>query len=112
MKLSTKLGGGFGSQFLLLLGLGLISLAMQTELASNTTQLYRHPFVVSNATQEIQTQVALMQIGMNRWVQARNAPEATEAQALVQQAEVQIQSRFVLLKERFLGDPAQVNQAE
>ena len=112
MKFTTKLAWGFGAQFALLLLLGLTSWVMLQELSSNTARLYRHPFAVTNAVKEIQTQIALMQSSTKQALLAAATPESQAAVRAVDQAEAEAYQAFALLKERFLGDPAQVLAAE
>jgi len=104
MKISVRLGLGFGVVILLLIATGLFSLNRMGVLAELTTKLYDHPFQVSNAVLEVDRNIVRMHRSMKDVVLAQNQAELETAVQEVDVREEKVYESFEVITQRFLGD--------
>ncbi|RJX29303.1 MAG: PAS domain S-box protein [Desulfarculus sp.] len=103
MKLSVRLGLGFGLVLALLALVGLCALYTQERLSQLNRKLYDHPFVVKSAVQTIETLVREIQRQMPDLLQARGQAQINAVVARVNGLDGQAEAAYRLIDERFLG---------
>ncbi|OAN51422.1 hypothetical protein A6A04_16000 [Paramagnetospirillum marisnigri] len=111
LKISARLYVGFALILVLTLGIGLLGDATDDRLTELTVKLYRHPFTVTNALQEANTNIVAMHRSMKDVALASNPEELVKAVADVDAREKKVYEKFALVRERFLGDKSDVEAA-
>lgn len=91
--------------------LAAISLKENSTIAELNEKMYHHPFSVSNAVLEANSDIIAMHRYMKDVVLATNLNELELAISLVEKHEQAVYRHFSLIKERFLGDKKTVNAA-
>jgi len=102
---------GFAVVALLVIIFAMVSLQKTSKVAELNDQMYQHPFTVSNAVLEANSDIISMHRYMKDVVLAANQEELEIAISLVEQHEQEVYRNFTLIKERFLGDMEAVNSA-
>jgi methyl-accepting chemotaxis protein len=106
LKIGARLAIGFALVLLLTGALGLVSLQGMSTLASQTTNLYEHPFQVTRATLEAKVEIAVM----SRLV--RDAVLSDDPQAIdriaqeIDASERLAEQKIAQAREQYLGDKA------
>jgi len=111
VKVSVRLGFGFGVLIVLLLGVSLFAIDRMAMLADLTTKLYRHPYTVSTAAVRIETGIVKMHRSMKDVALAKTVADIDAAAILVDVYEQAVFEDFDIIAERFLGDSQQVQEA-
>ncbi|WP_293264887.1 EAL domain-containing protein [Neptunomonas sp.] len=88
-----------------------ISLQENRKTAELSDKIYQHPFSVTNAVLEANSDIIAMHRYMKDVVLATNEDELARAIVLVEQHEKAVYGHFELIKERFLGEKETVNAA-
>jgi len=78
----------------------------------NTADLYNHPFTVSLSSLEINVQITKIHNAMKDFVLSTTTEERKGYLAKVEDSERITHTHIALIKERFLGDPARINEFE
>lgn len=78
-------------------------------ISAETESLYKHPFAVSNAAQEINTHVISMHRYMKDVVLAQDAKQLNVASAQVTAHEAEVLNNFRIIFDRFLGDKDKIH---
>jgi len=102
---------GFVAMVLLVVLFALISLQENGKVAALNEKMYLHPFSVSNAVLEANSDIISMHRYMKDVVLATTKDELDIAISLVEQHEQKVYRHFELINERFLGDMETVNTA-
>ncbi|MCW9033970.1 MAG: methyl-accepting chemotaxis protein [Alphaproteobacteria bacterium] len=111
LRISTRLMGGFGIILILIAVLGLLSIRDLGQMYGFTQKLYKHPFAVSNGMLEINGYITAIHRDMKDVALAKNDAQIQTAIEKVDAGEKKVLEIFELIKERFLGDQTQVNEA-
>ena len=101
---------GFVFIVLVVICLGIASLVQLSRIGKEMDNLYRHPFLVSNAANNINFHLVSMHRYMKDVVLAENAADMERAVALVAKHQGAAMTEFDVIFDRFLGEPAQINQ--
>ena len=104
-----KLILGFSAIIILILSLGLYSLSSMSTLSQETSNLYEHPFKVSNAVKQINIHLISMHRYMKDIVLAENSTQRNLAITQVNQHEEKALSQFAVVFQKYLGDPKEVH---
>lgn len=101
---------GFSIIITLIISLGTYSLSSTNKLSKETTNLYEHPFKVSNAVKEININLISMHRYMKDVVLSENAYERNLAIAKVAKHEQQAINQFEVVLDKYLGDKKEVHE--
>lgn len=112
LKLSTKLCYGFGAIIVMMILAGIFSGNTAVNLSETTEKLYRHPLAVSTAIRDVNLNLVAIHRSMKDVAMSKNLDQMHKAEAAVNDYAKKALSSFVLLNERFLGDKADIRQAE
>ncbi|TXT51126.1 MAG: methyl-accepting chemotaxis sensory transducer [Spirochaetes bacterium] len=108
IKITTRLTLGFGTILLLFFIFGFLSLSQLSDFSDTTTELYEHPFTVTNSLLDMKIHLLAIQ---NSVITLRETKDKAEIQRL-KQTIVSDQRSFdfaiELVRERFLGDSSEV----
>ncbi|MEI6559008.1 MAG: methyl-accepting chemotaxis protein [Rhodospirillaceae bacterium] len=102
---------GFGAVLALMAGLGLFSLTTITGLTALTSRLYQHPFLVSTAALQAESDIIAMHRSMKDVVLSTDAAGLDRAVAAVAAGEADVLAHLAMVEQRFLGDKTMVNEA-
>ncbi|MBI3445176.1 MAG: bacteriohemerythrin [Magnetospirillum sp.] len=111
MKIGIRLGIGFALILAFTLMIGIVADTAADRQVEATYKLYRHPFTVTNALQEANTNIVAMHRSMKDVALAKTAEDLDKAVADVDAREKKVYERFALARERFLGDKADLEAA-
>ncbi len=111
MKNKTNTSLVFTFIILLLVGQGVISLTYLKTIASQTENLYQHPYAVSNAARNISINLVSMHRYMKDVVLAENELKIQAATALVDEHEQLVLKNFDLIFDRYLGKRSDIQSA-
>lgn len=100
----------FAFNIILTAFIGIFLVQTVTTLSTDTTRLYNHPYAVSNAARDINTNLISMHRYMKDVALSKNATELEKASLLVSEHEQYIFRNFEIIYERFLGDKQKVYQ--
>jgi len=109
LKIGIRLSLAFGLLLVMILGLSLFVINELKTLSSLTGKLYKHPYTVSTAMLRIDGNIVRMHRSMKDVALAKNAEGIDKAVTRVADFEKLVYQDFEIVKERFLGDKAQVN---
>lgn len=112
LKIGTRLSLGFGTIITVLMGVNGYSIFKMNQLASLTSQLYNHPYQVSNAVLSIEMNIAKMHRSMKDVVLARDSAELQAAIDAVNQNETLVYDNFSIVLSQYLGDLSDVHTAQ
>ncbi|WP_224982391.1 HAMP domain-containing methyl-accepting chemotaxis protein [Geomonas agri] len=111
MKIRSRLAAGFSVLVLFLIligGLSLKNLAAQGQLLS---EFYEHPFAVTNAIQQVDTNITRMHRGMKDVILYSNDREDVDASvADIDNCEKIVYRQLALARDRFPGDKSKLDQ--
>jgi methyl-accepting chemotaxis protein len=111
LKIGTRLAAGFAVLVLFTVAIGLIADNSSEQLSSLTAKLYKHPFTVTNALADADANIIAMHRSMKDVALAKDAAEMERAVADVDAREKRVYEKFAVVRERFLGDKADVEAA-
>jgi signal transduction histidine kinase/NO-binding membrane sensor protein with MHYT domain/CheY-like chemotaxis protein len=95
----------------MMVAMGIGATWLTNTLTGLTTKMYRHPFIVSNAAQNINLGITKMRQHMIKIAMARNVEELDRIHSEMNEREKEIYKNFDLIMERFLGDKDKVKKA-
>lgn len=101
----------FLANIALLVVVGYVSIDKLKTLSDLNEELYEHPFVVSNATKTIQTNVVSMHRYMKDVASAESAADIEKAKELVDANQKIIFEEFALIFEKYLGDKKEIQKS-
>jgi len=104
-----KLIFGFSTIIVLIITLGLYSLQSMKTLSMETTNLYEHPYKVSNAVKEIKINLISIHRYMKDVVLAENEQELNSAIEKVSIHEKQAIAQFDVIFEKYLGNKQEIH---
>ena len=110
-KTKWLLAGGFLVMIALIVVLGIGAIRVTNTLAGLTTQMYRHPLIVSNAVLEANADIIAMHRHMKDVALARNAADLELAISRVDENEKEVFKHFDVVMDRFLGDKSKIEAA-
>ena len=108
INISTKLKLGFLLITVLTLILGCISIFYIADLSQLNGRMYKHPFAVSNAVRDINSNILAMHRSMKDVALSQNKIELENAIFKVNNSEKKVIQNFDLVFERFLGEKNEV----
>jgi class 3 adenylate cyclase/CHASE3 domain sensor protein len=111
LRIPHRLAVGFGLLIFIFLAYGLYSVANAASLADETAKLHSHPLVVQREVLEAEFEIVKIHRAMKDVVLAGDDAEVRSAVRLAEASENVVDECFELLRERFLGDPAMVDDA-
>ena len=95
---------GFSLVIIIGIAIGIISVFEITKIGSQAKLIYLHPFVVSNAVKDINTNIYSINRVMQNVFSAKTAEELNKSIWLIQNSDSLINKKFEIVNERFLGD--------
>lgn len=95
---------GFTSIILLSTMLGLTSIYKMLDLSELTENMYKHPFTVSNAIANIETESVHMQHKMQIIINMRNISEIHKLAKDIETHDIKVETLYNLIFQRYLGD--------
>jgi len=110
-KTKLILFGGFISMILLTVVLGVGAIRISHNLIQLNAALFNHPFVVSNTLRDIKLDILEIHRVMSGAVHARYAEDFNEVLTAIHRRENNIDARFDIIEERYLGDIDEVRSA-
>ena len=110
LKIGTRLGLGFVVMLMLMVAVGIFAMYQMSHLATLTTKLHDHPFVVSNAVRDVDSNVIAMHRSMKDVALAEDSASLEVAANVVEQHEKKVYNMFDIIQERFLGDQKDVEE--
>ena len=111
LKIGTRLALGFALVLLLTTTLGIIADITGGDLAALTQNLYRHPFTVTNALREANSNIIAIHRSMKDVALARTPEDLSRAVADVDAREIKVTEKFAVAREHFLGDKSDMEAA-
>lgn len=111
-SIGSRLLFGFGFIVLITIMVGGIGLYQLNRLSKLTNQMYQHPFVVSNAVRDINTNIVSMQGFMKDVALAENPEQVEIAVENLTRHQQRTLHLFQTVSENFLGDMKDVTQAQ
>jgi len=110
-KIRTRLLAGFGTIVLFLVIMGIVSLNNMAEQQKLLTELYDHPFTVTNAMRNASANIIKMHRGVKDAVlYANDRKELETILKDIDDAEKIVYEELALARERFLGDKTKIDQ--
>lgn len=110
-KIRTRLLAGFGTIVLFLVVMGIVSLKNMAEQQQLLTDLYEHPFTVTNAMRNAYVNIIKMHRGVKDAVLYANDHKELETILKdIDDSERIVYEQLALARERFLGDKTKVDQ--
>ena len=110
LKVSTRLGLGFGAVLALLVVVGGLAFYQINKLSVINRGLYRHPFTVSNASLGVITAASRMQMTLERLAGGLITTE--EVSISLEGWRQEINTNLKMIEERYLGDMADVRRLQ
>lgn len=111
MKNQNNISLIFALIILLLVGQGVFSLTYLKTIASQTENLYQHPYTVSNAARNISINLVSMHRYMKDVALAENEQKIKRASSFVDEHEQQVLNNFNLIFDRYLGKRSDIQFA-
>lgn len=112
MTIGQRLVVSFSVFLLLLIGYGFFAVDRVNTLSDLTDRLYQHPLTVSNAVLETRQELIGIHSLMREALLTEDPARLQHMRAEIKAWETQALNHLALVRERFLGDPAQVDQVE
>ncbi|MBJ6725307.1 HAMP domain-containing methyl-accepting chemotaxis protein [Geomesophilobacter sediminis] len=110
-RIGTRLLAGFGVVVLFLLVMGIVSLRNISEQRTLLAEFHEHPFTVSNSMRRAELNILMMHRGMKDVVLYGDDPRELEnAVRKIDESEAIVYQELALVRERFLGDQAKVDE--
>jgi signal transduction histidine kinase len=110
-KIGARLRYGFGIVVAMVLVLGAIAIYEMNAVAGFTRELHEHPLKVSNAVRDIRAEVVAIKRSVKDLLLAGRAADIQSAVDEMEQREKTVESLFGVLRDRYLGNPAEVQAA-
>jgi methyl-accepting chemotaxis protein len=110
IPLGMKVSLAFGMILALLVGVCLLSVARMRMLTGQTVNLYEHPYAVSRALDNASLKIVMMHRSLKDVVLAQDEEAITLAATQIDQYEQEVYESLRGAKERWLGDPAQIDK--
>jgi methyl-accepting chemotaxis protein len=107
-KVGQRLLIGFGSIMLFLVSISILSIYQSYTLSAITESLYQHPYTVGHAIQETHTVIVKMRSTLKDIIAVRTLDEMVQRAKQVDEYEIQVYELLKIAKERYLGDPQDV----
>jgi len=107
-KVGQRLLIGFGSIMLFLIFISVLSIYQSYTLSAVTDNLYRHPYAVGHAMQEARSVIVKMRSTIKDIIAVRTLDEMLQRAKQVDEYEVRVYELLKIAKERYLGDPQDV----
>lgn len=101
---------GFAMIVLLVVTIGVLSVYKVKSISAETERLYKHPFTVSNAALQIESNLLSMHRYMKDVVLAQNNEQLNAASDKVSAHEEAVFRNFRIIFDRFLGKKEQIHQ--
>ena len=111
LKIGGRLAAGFTLVLLMTLTIGVVADITGDQLAELTLKLYRHPFTVTNALQDANTNIIAIHRSMKDVALAKTPEELDRAVADVNAREQRVYAKLAVARERFLGDKSDMEAA-
>lgn len=111
-NIGTRLGIGFGLAIAVLVGFSVYAIDNLNRLSLLTEKLYQHPYTVSTALLRIRVNVAQIHRQMKEVLLTQDSQELQMVIADINNREKLIYQDFELINERFLGNKADIDQAQ
>ena len=108
IKIGSRLGLGFSLIILFSLGMSIFSYLQLQNISKDTSDLYYHPFTVSNAVRDLQIKILSMASAVKNGVHSNDIIEINNEFAAADEYEKEILTLFQLIEQRFLGDKQDV----
>jgi CheY-like chemotaxis protein/GAF domain-containing protein len=108
-KIFYRLFGSFTLIILLVTGFGVAAINYLSSTTNITARLYQHPFTVATAVLKANASIISMHRSMKDVVLADDEASLQEAVMLVDSYEKDVYQSFEIIKERFLGNSAQID---
>lgn len=108
LDIAPRLAVGFGGVLVLTLIFGTLALSLMKRLEEQTSLLYRHPFAVTHAVDEVEIHVLKIHREMKDLVHSRNSQGIARHLKRVEQFEARAFESLATIEERFLGDIQEV----
>lgn len=99
----TRIGLGFGVAIAFSVILGGVAITKMDELATLTTDLFRHPYAVTAASLNLRNQVAAIEYAMHDLVSNADSAPADQIAASVAEAEKAALGDFKIVEQQYLG---------
>lgn len=109
IRFGSRLALGFGLVVAMLLITGVFALRQADRLSDLTAKLYRHPYAVTAAANEVKAMVFAMHRSMKDAAMAESPAKMTQALQAVDDFEAVAFETIDLINERFLGDLSKVD---
>lgn len=106
IKFQTRIVLGFSVIIVLVIINVFFNLSQINSIGKDTENIYKHPLTVSNAVRDINVQINAIHRSMKDVVLAENDSQLYEAIAKVHISDSLIGKSFAIVRERFLGDKA------
>ncbi len=110
-KIAVRLGGGFAIVLALTVVLGGVAIDTIETLSGLTAKMHRHPLAVSNAVLAANGDIVAMHRSMKDVALADDSAGIDKASATVDKYEANVLAQFEIVRERFLGEKSQVEEA-
>jgi CheY-like chemotaxis protein/signal transduction histidine kinase/HAMP domain-containing protein len=110
--IKTRLVTGFGLILLMTLAIGVFAIVRIQQLAGLTGQLYDHPFIVSTETLQIRVAFGKADHALADLIYAARPEQQEDISRKIAGLDAEIQRRVALVRERYLGPPADVVRIE
>jgi CHASE3 domain sensor protein len=112
MSISKRLVAGPLFVLILLVLLVSVFLKMMDELSYRTTELYDHPYTVSNVSKDIKLNILDMSRDIRDLVLKLDSADIYQKEAIVKSSHNEILREFSILKNRYLGDKNDILELE
>nr|CRH07202.1 Putative histidine kinase with HAMP domain, GAF domain, KisKA domain, HATPase domain and three response regulator receiver domains [Candidatus Magnetococcus massalia] len=109
-KISNRMGWGFGLMIMLMIGVSVLALYYMESLSSQTANLYRHPFAVTNAILRLEGNIIRMHRSMKDVTLAHNSESMQASIHKVDELEKAVFHDLQIVQERFLGEQHRVDE--
>lgn len=111
IPIGRRLSITFAILMIMIFLIGAMLIVQTSALWSSTKKLYEHPYAVSIAIRDIRSSIYSMNRSMTMIIGLDNRDELVEIGAQLENTEVFVQERFELIKERYLGDGADIQNS-
>ena len=109
-SIGSRLGWGFAALVGLTLAYGGLTLSQMRDLAGQANLLFRHPFTVTRAVDEVELQVLKIHREMKDLAHTLEPEDVQQHLARVGAYEKEALRQLEIARQRFLGDPEEVRR--
>ena len=110
-RIGVRIGMGYAVLVALLMVIGVVAIDSIGQLSDTTNNLYAHPFAVTNALADANANIFAMRRSMKDVQLAKTPADQQSAIDDVDARERRVYQQFDIVRERFLGDKADVEAA-